>query len=133
MRRFFTPAWLGLHALAVTLFSAFLGFGWWQLQRAQEGNNRSWGYVFEWPLFAAFVIVMWVKMIRDELGADKESSQETGDRTGEETTAPARPPTEAELIRRHEAADEDLAAYNRYLARLNSQTRGARSHKRPFP
>lgn len=115
MRRFFTPAWLGLHALAITLFSAFLGFGWWQLERAQEGNNRSWGYVFEWPLFSIFVIVMWIKMIRDELSDDEESEEER-------TTAPVRPLSEAELIQQHEAEDEDLAAYNRYLARLNAES-----------
>lgn len=115
MRRFFTPAWLGLHALAITLFSAFLAFGWWQLERAQEGNNRSWGYVFEWPLFSIFVIVMWVKMIRDELSDDEESDEER-------TAAPVRPLSEAELIQQHEAEDEDLAAYNRYLARLNTES-----------
>lgn len=113
MRRFFTPYWLGLHALAITLFSAFLWFGWWQLERAQQGNDRSWGYVFEWPVFACFVIVMWIKMIRDELtGAGAPAEPEA---------APGPPPTEAELIKQHEAEDPELAAYNRYLQRLNSR------------
>ena len=115
MRRFFTPAWLGLHALAITLCGAFLAFGWWQLERAQEGNDRSWGYVFEWPLFAVFVVVMWVKMIRDELSDDEEAEEDR-------TAVPDRPLSEAELIQQHEAEDEDLAAYNRYLARLNAES-----------
>lgn len=115
MRRFLTPGWLGLHALAVALCSAFLVFGWWQLSRAQEGNDRSWAYVFEWPVFAVFVIVMWVKMIRDELNDD-------GTGTAPAVPAePAEPPATAEIIRRHEEQDEDLAAYNRYLARLNAE------------
>jgi DNA-binding transcriptional regulator of glucitol operon len=114
VRRFFTPAWLGLHALALTLSSAFLVFGWWQLQRAQEGNGRSWGYVFEWPVFSVFVFVMWIKMIRDEL-SDEEKPVEG-------PAEPGRPISEAELIKQHEAQDENLAAYNRYLARLNAQT-----------
>jgi hypothetical protein len=118
VRRFFTPGWLGLHALAITLFGAFLGFGWWQLQRAQEGNDRSWGYVFEWPVFALFVIVMWVKMMRDELKDDGRPAET-------EPAEPVRPLSEAELIRQHEAEDESLAAYNRYLARLNAQSRPA--------
>ena len=67
MRRFLTPTWLGLHALAISLITAFLGFGWWQYNRAMEGNDRSWGYTFEWPLFACFVVFMWGKMIYDEL------------------------------------------------------------------
>jgi DNA-binding transcriptional regulator of glucitol operon len=115
VRRFFTPGWLGLHALAIALFSAFLGFGWWQLQRAQEGNDRSWGYVFEWPVFSIFVIVMWIKMMRDELNDDKRPA-EVG------PAEPVRPLSETELIRQHEAEDENLAAYNRYLARLNAQS-----------
>jgi DNA-binding transcriptional regulator of glucitol operon len=115
VRRFFTPAWLGLHALAIALFSAFIGFGWWQLERAQEGNDRSWGYVFEWPLFSVFVVVMWVKMVRDELSDDKEPADEA-------VAEPTRPLSEAEIIRQHEAEDENLAAYNRYLARLNAES-----------
>ncbi|RAY11703.1 hypothetical protein DPM19_29240 [Actinomadura craniellae] len=116
MRRFFTPGWLGLHALAAVLFSSFLAFGWWQLQRAQEGNGRSWAYVFEWPIFAIFVIVMWVKMIRDELSDDDTEA-------AEEPAEPAEPRTTAEIIRQHEEEDESLAAYNRYLARLNAESR----------
>ncbi|MCW2902724.1 MAG: hypothetical protein JWO67_4989 [Streptosporangiaceae bacterium] len=103
--------------LAITLFGAFQGFGWWQLQRAQQGNDRSWGYVFEWPVFGIFVIVMWIKMIRDEI-----NGVGTPD---EEPVEPGRPQTEAEIIREHEAEDPGLAAYNRYLSRLNAETRGS--------
>ncbi|WP_018657751.1 hypothetical protein [Actinomadura flavalba] len=116
MRRFLTPGWLGLHAIAITLCASFLGFGWWQYERAQAGNDRSWAYTFEWPIFALFVIVMWIKMMRDELAGE------------ESRTAPAviEEPAEAEvtreIIRRQETEDPSLAAYNRYLARLNSET-----------
>lgn len=116
MRRFFTPSWIGLHVLAITLFTAFLAFGWWQLERAQAGNDRSWGYVFEWPVFACFVIVMWVKMIRDELAGDATPA--------EPESEPAIPLSEAEIIKQHEAEDPALAEYNRYLQRLNSRSRG---------
>ncbi|MEV5828608.1 hypothetical protein AB0L25_23900 [Spirillospora sp. NPDC052242] len=115
MRRFLTPGWLGLHALAIVLCAAFLGFGWWQYDRAQAGNDRSWAYTFEWPIFAIFVVVMWVKMIRDE-------------RNGVESPAPKviEEPAEAkvkrEIIRQQEEEDPALAAYNRYLARLNAQS-----------
>ncbi|WP_245973950.1 hypothetical protein [Thermomonospora umbrina] len=114
MRRFLTPGWLGLHALAVALCSAFLVFGWWQLSRAQEGNDRSWAYVFEWPIFAVFVIVMWVKMIRDELNDDGVPKPKL-------PLEPAEPPAKDAIIKLHEEDDEDLAAYNRYLARLNAE------------
>jgi len=119
VRRFFTPGWLGLHALAITLFVTFLWFGWWQLSRAQEGNDRSWAYVFEWPVFAIFVVVMWIKMIRDELNDDGESHEPPPLR-------PEGPSAKEEIIRAQEEEDEELAAYNRYLARLNAQ-QGRRS------
>ncbi|MFI0349146.1 hypothetical protein [Actinomadura sp. 9N407] len=116
MRRFLTPGWLGLHAVAIVLCFSFIGFGWWQFDRAQAGNDRSWAYTFEWPIFAIFVIVMWIKMMRDELSDDPS------------TKAPAviEEPAEAALtrsiIRQQEEEDPQLAAYNRYLARLNSET-----------
>jgi DNA-binding transcriptional regulator of glucitol operon len=114
VRRFLTPAWLGLHAIAVVLCGAFIGFGWWQYDRAQEGNDRSWAYTFEWPIFAIFVIVMWVKMIRDE-----KAGVAPAPKVIEE---PAEAAVKREIIRRQEEEDPALAAYNRYLARLNSQT-----------
>nr|WP_243726153.1 hypothetical protein [Actinomadura rubrisoli] len=115
VRRFFTPGWLGLHVLAIVLCGSFLGFGWWQYDRAQSGNDRSWAYTFEWPIFALFVIVMWVKMIRDE----RDGVEPQAPRVIEE---PAEAEVKREIIRRQEEEDPALAAYNRYLARLNSET-----------
>jgi DNA-binding transcriptional regulator of glucitol operon len=118
VRRFFTPGWLGLHALAITLFAAFLAFGWWQFDRAQAGNDRSWAYVFEWPIFAIFVIVMWIKMMRDELDDDPDAPG----RAPKVIEEPAEAAVTRAIIRRQEEEDPQLAAYNRYLARLNSET-----------
>jgi hypothetical protein len=39
----------------------------WQLHRAESGNELSWAYTFEWPLFAAFTVYFWIKSLRDEL------------------------------------------------------------------
>jgi DNA-binding transcriptional regulator of glucitol operon len=118
VRRFFTLGWLGLHATAIVLATAFLGFGWWQLQRAEGGNMRSWGYTFEWPLFAVFVIVMWVKMMYDELHDDG-----SGGQPAETTGVLSEPVQIASQDAQNGADDPELAAYNRYLARLNSQAR----------
>jgi DNA-binding transcriptional regulator of glucitol operon len=116
VRRFFTPGWLGLHALAAALFGAFVGFGWWQFHRAVGGNMRSWGYTFEWPVFAVFVIVMWVKMMYDEL--------HPGDKVAIEKAKAADAAgivTAAQVIERDEQNDPELAAYNRYLTRLGTE------------
>jgi DNA-binding transcriptional regulator of glucitol operon len=116
VRRFFTPGWLGLHALAATLFGSFLWFGWWQFHRAMGGNDRSWGYTFEWPLFSVFVVVMWVKMIYDELHPEKQDEVEKAKKADEAGIV-----TAAEVIKKDERDDPDLAAYNRYLARLSAE------------
>lgn len=119
MKRFFTPGWLGIHLIAIVLFVAFLAFGWWQFERAQAGNARSWGYTFEWPVFAGFVIVMWVKMIRDELKLAKLPPADPD----AVPAVPVRVLTEAQLIKEAEAENPELAAYNRRLARLAAQNR----------
>jgi DNA-binding transcriptional regulator of glucitol operon len=120
VRRFFTLGWLGLHAVAIVLATTFLGFGWWQLQRAEDGNMRSWGYTFEWPLFAVFVIVMWVKMMYDELHDDGTRDDDAGVPGPESGGAPR---VAVGVAAQNGEDDPELAAYNRYLARLDDETR----------
>ena len=144
MRRFLSLRWLGLHAAMVVIVAGFLALGWWQLRRAEGGNALSWGYTFEWPLFAGFVVVFWIKAMRDE-------SREAQARDG----APAAPTAPVMLpvglrpgpgggpggepgARRDGAPpdvagqvneDEELAAYNAYLNRLNAEA--SRASGRP--
>jgi hypothetical protein len=155
MRRFLTLRWLGLHAAMVVIFVGFLALGWWQLTRAEGGNALSWGYTFEWPVFAIFVVVFWVKMMRDEL-REARQREAGGDGGGSENPADGEPAagTAGEPLtlpagiraRRSPAAgpadpddepDDELAAYNAYLAQLNAETgsqpgsvsgRGVRRH-----
>jgi hypothetical protein len=110
VRRFFRPGWLGLHLIAIVLIGIFLLAGWWQLTRAQGGNLQSWAYVIEWPMFAIFVVAMWVRMVRDEL---------RGETAGESGTF--MPEGAAPVVEIDDEDDEELAAYNRRLARLNDQ------------
>ena len=115
----------------ITLVTAFLGFGWWQYDRAQQGNDRSWGYTFEWPLFACFVVFMWGKMIYDELHPEtgkavpgKPFAAGPEKVVAEPVLAGAEPESALsrdEVIARDEAEDPEVAAYNRYLARLASE------------
>lgn len=33
-----------------------------QFMRASDGNDRSWFYMFEWPVFALFILFVWRKL-----------------------------------------------------------------------
>ena len=119
MKGLWTPAWIARHVTAVVLVATFLGLGWWQYHRASGGNGLSWAYTFEWPVFALFVVFLWVREVQIE------RRREDG---------PPAPPAEPEPgapvavrrpvrvpARRPEPADDDdpqLAAYNDYLAWL---------------
>jgi hypothetical protein len=58
--------WLLWHLTTVAGAAGMLWLGDWQYRRAAGGNGLSWAYTFEWPLFAGFAVVFWVKTVRDE-------------------------------------------------------------------
>jgi hypothetical protein len=111
---FWTPAWLVRHTVMLTLVVAFLGLGWWQIGRAAGGNLLSYAYAVEWPVFAGFVVFVWVKELRRARAvAGDDPAAVPAEPPRLRSTRPARvgPGWEAE-------DDEQLAAYNRYLAWL---------------
>jgi DNA-binding transcriptional regulator of glucitol operon len=114
VRRLLSPRWLAVHALALVLIAVCLSLGVWQYLRASGGNTLSWAYTFEWPLFAAFVVWMWVRAVRDHLSQER----------GEDPYAERRPPPikAIKAVNRPVLAGDDddpqLAAYNEYLAWL---------------
>jgi hypothetical protein len=101
------PRWLCWHAFAVVGTAGMLWLGDWQLHRALAGNELSWAYTFEWPLFAVFGVYFWARTIRDEL----REAAGVADR--------AAPPAGAGLA---VAADE--ASQESYAARLRAEVRG---------
>jgi len=116
-----TPRWLLWHLLMVASFWGMLWLGDWQLRRALAGNGLSWAYTFEWPLFAGFAVVFWARTIRDEFRIRRGGGPVAG--TACEPVLPigvgmAAPQPEAD------EDDPELAAYNEYLAKLNSEVKG---------
>jgi hypothetical protein len=61
------PRWLAWHAFAAVAFVGMFWLGDWQLHRALSGNELSWAYTFEWPLFAVAGAYFWVRTLREEL------------------------------------------------------------------
>ena len=99
----------------VVLVCAFGAMCWWQVTRALSGNSLSWAYVFEWPLFAGYVVYMWHRLSRDGSGVEAGRADTPGGATS------SGPPPSAE-----DEEDEELAAYNRYLASLEESGRRKR-------
>jgi cytochrome oxidase assembly protein ShyY1 len=109
LKRLLTPRWLT--ALVVTLAGAagMVRLGMWQLGRGEQRNSiQNYSYAVEWVLFAAFAVFCFVKLLRDE-GEEDESDQAT-------PSVVVPPPAPAP-----QEEDDELAAYNAYLARLNAQ------------
>jgi hypothetical protein len=118
-----SPKWLGWHAFVLLAVAGMLAMGDWQFRRAQSGNALSWAYTVEWPVFAVFAVVFWAKTIRDEIhppapaqpAATRADLPASAARAAAGQAGPAAPAA---------AEDEELAAYNAYLARLHDEVRG---------
>jgi hypothetical protein len=80
MRALLRPRWLAWHAFAVLATAGMLSLGDWQLHRALAGNELSWAYTFEWPLFTIFGIYFWAKTLRDEMrrGHQTQNNHDSG-------------------------------------------------------
>jgi DNA-binding transcriptional regulator of glucitol operon len=121
MKGLWSPAWIARHLIAITLVVGFLALGWWQYSRATGGNALSWGYTFEWPLFAAFVVFLWVREIQHERRPPATDQDEEP-----EPRLPGAPVTVGRPVRVEnrtagpEDDDPELAAYNDYLAWLKA-------------
>jgi hypothetical protein len=118
------PRWLGWHLLVVACFWGMLWLGDWQLRRALSGNGLSWAYTFEWPLFACFAVVFWAKTIRDEFRIRRGGTAETaGPEGGLEDLPLGMRAIQANTAGPDDDEDEELSAYNAYLARLNAEVK----------
>ena len=128
-----TPRWISWHLFAVVAVGGMIWLGDWQFRRAMAGNTLSWAYTFEWPLFAIFGVVFWVKTIKDELHPAPNGGNQAADIVlpgGSDSAGAGQPESGQGGQGGHgdgnepaEAAQE-LAEYNAYLARLSSEVKG---------
>lgn len=115
LRQYLTPKWLGGHLFTVAAIVVCVWLGWWQLARFESptGGAQNAAYALQWPVFAGFFAFFWYRAVRDARGGPVPRLRPPPVRASDE---------QRELIRQHEAADPQLAAYNRYLAELNAGT-----------
>lgn len=127
------PRWLGWHVFMVVSFWGMLWMGDWQFHRALTGNALSWAYTFEWPLFAGFAVVFWAKTIRDEFRIRRGQMPDPRAVAAEAALLPAGvtgtlqvPVGQVSAVQSGSPdgdEDEELSAYNAYLARLNAEVK----------
>jgi hypothetical protein len=114
-----------VHVVAAVVVPGCLVLAWWQATRALSGNTLSWAYTFEWPVFAGYAVYMWWKLVHDQPADDPVAARAD--------PAVARPPVgdpgpdgTASSPGPGSGGDDELAAYNDYLAALHAS--GRRKH-----
>lgn len=115
-RRWFSPRSLGLHVLLVCWVVGCSLAAWWQVGRALGGNQYSYLYAVEWPVFAIAGVFGWWALLHTEPATEEAKAA----RRAHEHQLRA----EAEAQRRDRASeDPELAAYNDHLAELAASDR----------
>ncbi len=101
---------MGYHAALLILVPACAALCDWQVHRALSGNDLSWAYVFEWPFFAGYGAYMWWRLVHEQLPARSVSPAPAAAEIDPAGSGPSPEPD----------VDEEMAAYNRYLAELDA-------------
>jgi DNA-binding transcriptional regulator of glucitol operon len=123
------PGWVALHLITVALIVTMVLLGRWQLDvsNSKHFDLQNFGYALQWWAFSVFVLVMWVRVVRDGMHRHSNGSQRA------EPEQPQQPPV---AYRRYVmpqssdapavAVDSEQAAYNDYLARLAADSAARR-------
>ncbi|MDP9431162.1 MAG: hypothetical protein M3P91_00145 [Actinomycetota bacterium] len=130
LRLMITPRWLIRHAIVVFVLISFCWLGNWQWDaaRSQRGSLQNYGYALEWWVFAAFAVFMWGRTLYDEARPPSAAQSPSPDeyrrdlpslRDGDATAYE----DDDQGADEGEDSDEELAAYNAYLAWLAAHPR----------
>jgi len=121
--------WWAGHVLVAAVSVLFLGLARWQWDRSQSmtGDWQNLGYALQWPLFAGFLVIAWLRFLWLEHRtatvppAGAPATDGVPRRGGAPEPAASRPPTPGHpvpLPTPEDDLEDELAAYNAYLARL---------------
>lgn len=121
------PRRFAVIAISALSLAACCALAWWQWERFSSANGtfQNLGYVLQWPLFGLFPAFMFWRI--HKLKKQAQVEHETQGFAGEVPSSPE--PTRSSPVRHHDVsaeADDELTAYNRYLAELHARDQGAR-------
>jgi hypothetical protein len=112
-RRWLSLRGLALHVSLLVWVTGCSAAAWWQVDRAMEGNQYSYLYAIEWPVFAIAGVFGWWALLH----TDPATTEARETRRAHEQHLRAA----AQAARRDRAAEgPELAAYNDHLAALAS-------------
>ncbi len=117
-QRWFSRRAVTLHLAILFWFPACLVAGWWQVNRAFDGNSLSYLYSVEWPVFALVGVWGWWMLVHTDpktVGRRAQQQMESAAPEAGGVGPPSLPP------RRREEEDDELAAYNDRLAELSAR------------
>jgi DNA-binding transcriptional regulator of glucitol operon len=117
-----------LSGRAVSLHLAVLVFvpgcavaAWWQIHRAQDGNQLSYLYSVMWPVFGILGLYFWWMLLHTDyetVGLKGMRRQQEAAATGDGGTVAITPPAPDVQAPALAVEDPELAAYNARLAEL---------------
>jgi hypothetical protein len=136
--RWFSGRSVALHAALLVFVPGCAVAAWWQIGRAQDGNELSYLYSVMWPVFGLLAIIFWWMLIHtdfDTVGLKGLRLQQTQTQAHAQVpndaprpaangvaTSPVPSPIVAEVPMTSATEDDpELAAYNARLADLASQ------------
>ena len=107
--RWLSPRALFLHLAMVLWVGGCIAAGWWQISRAVDGNSLSYLYAIEWPVFAIGGVVVWWLLLHTAAATPEEREERKAFEEHQRAVAQG-------AKRRPEDEDDQLRAYNDYLA-----------------
>ncbi len=116
---------VSLHAAVLVLVPGCAIAAWWQVNRAQDGNQLSILYSVMWPVFGVLALCFWWMLIHtdyDSVGLKGMRRQAQQSEAMQSTGSPMSPtPVGANGPDLGAEEDPELAAYNARLAELSAK------------
>jgi hypothetical protein len=112
---------LSLHLAVLVFVPGCAVAAWWQIHRAEDGNQLSYLYSVMWPVFGILGLYFWWMLLHTDYetvglkGMRRQQEAVTSDDGG---SAPVASPAPEEPASAFAVEDHELAAYNARLAEL---------------
>jgi len=111
---------VALHVAVLVVVPGCAIAAWWQINRAQDGNQLSYLYSVMWPVFALLAIIFWWMLVHTDYDAVGLKGMRRQQATGTVAATSPAPSSILPEVTVGSATEDDpeLASYNARLAEL---------------